>query len=205
MRLPRTSRSAVPSCSAVTTASRPRPPTITRSPTTGARPSRRRRRGRLRLDGSRNRFDDGVDAPRARRARRAGVAGRDRLPRRLLGDRVGLGLQLGDDVVDLAARLPDLRSRAPRSAAGGTSPRAGAAPLRAARIRALGGLERLALARGEPLLVLERAHVVVDLRQVLGELRLARAQVLARGARRSPGSARGAPAISSARLRPGDP
>ena len=44
----------------------------------------------------------------------------------------------------------------------------------------LGGFERLALARGEPVLVLERAHVAVDLREVLGELRLARAQVLAR-------------------------
>ena len=44
----------------------------------------------------------------------------------------------------------------------------------------LGGFERLALARGEPVLVLERAHVAVDLREVFGELRLARAQVLAR-------------------------
>src|SRR6266851_4341228 len=46
----------------------------------------------------------------------------------------------------------------------------------------LGGVKRLALARREPLLVLERAHVAIDLREVLGELRLARAQVRARGA-----------------------
>ena len=48
----------------------------------------------------------------------------------------------------------------------------------------LGGLERLALARRQPLLVLERAHVAIDLREVLGELRLARAEVL-RAPRRS--------------------
>ena len=42
------------------------------------------------------------------------------------------------------------------------------------------GLERLPLARGQPMLVLERAHVAIDLREVLGQLRFARAQVLAR-------------------------
>ena len=48
------------------------------------------------------------------------------------------------------------------------------------RMRASARLERLALARGEPLLVLERAHVAVDLGEVLGQLRLALAQLLAR-------------------------
>ena len=43
-----------------------------------------------------------------------------------------------------------------------------------------GRLERLALARGEPLLMLERAHVAVDLREVFGQLRFAHADVLAR-------------------------
>ena len=69
----------------------------------------------------------------------------------------------------------------------------------------LGGLERLALARGQPLLVLERAHVAVDLREVLGELRLARAQVLRAPRRRPTGCSPSRAAISSARLRPGEP
>ena len=42
------------------------------------------------------------------------------------------------------------------------------------------GLQRLAFAGREPVLVLERPHVAVDLREVLGELRLARAEVFAR-------------------------
>src|SRR6185503_20908145 len=44
----------------------------------------------------------------------------------------------------------------------------------------LGGAQRLTLPGREALIVLERAQVAVDLREVLGELRLARRQVLAR-------------------------
>ncbi len=35
--------------------------------------------------------------------------------------------------------------------------------------------------KGQPLFVIERPHVAIDLHEVLGELRLARAQVLPRG------------------------
>src|SRR6185312_15809856 len=41
--------------------------------------------------------------------------------------------------------------------------------------------QRLALARRQALVVLERPHVAVDLGQVLGELCLARREILARG------------------------
>ena len=84
-----------------------------------------------------------------------------------------------DHVVDLASRLAHLRSSSSVS-------------LRRERLFALlerlfalahprfVGLERFPLARRQPVLVLERAHVAIDLRQVLGELRFARAQVLPR-------------------------
>src|SRR6185503_2979048 len=43
-----------------------------------------------------------------------------------------------------------------------------------------GLVQGFALARREPLLVLERAHVVIDLREMLGQLRFARAEIRAR-------------------------
>ncbi len=45
----------------------------------------------------------------------------------------------------------------------------------------LGRLQRLALLDGEALVVLERPHVPVELREMIGELCFARGQVLARG------------------------
>ena len=179
IRLPRTSTSAVPSWTAVTTPSRPRPPTITRSPTAGCGPGRRGL-GRL-VD----RLEERA-APTRRRAARASLR-----PRR------------SSPVVTACAPTPGSRRWSSSSSSGRRSRRrsrgAPGAPARRAprqpaaeRLLALlerlfalahprlGGFERFALARGEPLLVLERAHVAIDLRQVLGELRFARAQVLAR-------------------------
>ena len=60
-------------------------------------------------------------------------------------------------------------------------------------MRASRRLERLALARGQPVLVLERAHVAIDLRQVLGQLRFALAAGSGAPPQRSTGSGRGAP------------
>src|SRR2546430_115627 len=52
--------------------------------------------------------------------------------------------------------------------------------LLAGALARFGRCERFALARGEPLLVLERSHVPVDLGEMLGELRFPCAQLLAR-------------------------
>ena len=88
-------------------------------------------------------------------------------------------LQRGDDLVDLASRLAHLlvellvQALAERFLALAQLALASAAAGPAS-------LRRLPLARGEPVLVLERAHVVVDLGEVLGELRFARAQLRAR-------------------------
>ncbi len=106
----------------------------------------------------------------------AGVARRDQSRR--AGDGCRLRFQLRYHIVDFLARPAHLRLELFVQAV----------PERffalAESILALvhprfGGVQRFALARCEPLLVLERAHVPVDLGQMLGELRLARAQVLA--------------------------
>ena len=115
-----------------------------------------------------------------------------------------LRLQLGDDVVDLAARLAHLRVELLVQPAAERLLALAQRLLALAHAR-LGLVERLALARGQPLLVLERAQVVVDLREVLGQLRLARAQVLPRAAATIDGFSPRRAAISSARLRPGEP
>ena len=86
-----------------------------------------------------------------------------------------------DHAVDLAARLPDLRLEllAQPPAEGLLAlPQPFLALLHARR----GLRQRLTLARREPALVLERAHVAVDLGQVIGQLRFARAQIAARAA-----------------------
>ena len=94
-------------------------------------------------------------------------------------DRVRLRLQVGDHGVDFLARLADLGVQLL------VQPALERLFALAQRVLALmhprfGGFQRVALARGEAVLVLERAHVVIDLREVLGELRLAGAEVLAR-------------------------
>ena len=130
--------------------------------------------------GSANSLDDRVDGRRASARSRAGVAGASAGARASCAIASRLGLQLGDDVVDLAARLRAPGSRAPRSAAGGRFPRAGAAPRRAARIRA-SAASSVSRSRAASRCSCSSARMsLVDLRQVLGELRLARAQVLPR-------------------------
>ncbi len=112
-------------------------------------------------------------------AHRAGVAGRERLPRRFLRREIGFRLQLRDHAVDRPARLPELGFelliQAPAECV-----LALAECFVALAHPSLGSPERFALARRKPLLVLEGAHVLVDLGEVLGKLRLARTQVLAR-------------------------
>ncbi len=89
---------------------------------------------------------------------------------------VGPDLQRADDRVDFATGVaqplvdPLLEPAAERFLA--------VAQLLLARLH-LGRFfrERVALARGEPLLVLERLHVALDLGQVIGELRFAHAAV----------------------------
>ena len=51
--------------------------------------------------------------------------------------------------------------------------------LAAMRDAGLGGVEPFALAGHHAAVVVERAHVVIDLREVFGQLRFARRQVLA--------------------------
>ena len=64
---------------------------------------------------------------------------------------------------------------------------------------------RLALAHHQPAFVIERVQFLVDLGQVLGELRFARAAVGPRRVDDRRRQARGGSAISSARLVPGEP
>ena len=151
--------------------------------------------------------DERVDRGARIAAQPARIAGRRRgrdVARRLFRQRGRLLLQVGDDRVDLGPRIaqalvellvePQLE-------------RLFALPQRFfAHARAAVGLaERLALALHQPPLVLERAQIGIDLGEVLGELRFALGQVLPRVVddRRRSGPSR--PAISSARLRPGDP
>ena len=84
----------------------------------------------------------------------------------------------GDHVVDFARalRAPALSSSS-FSRCRNVSSRCFSASSRC-RIRASSSLERLALARREPMLVLERPHVAIDLGEMFGELRFARAQIL---------------------------
>src|SRR4029434_9182323 len=126
----------------------------------------------------------GEDAPgdlvdgRARvAAHAAGVAGGDQARR--AGDGGRLRFQPRDHVVDFAARLADLRvdlfvQPAPERFLALTQ------GVFALPQPAFDFAQRLAFTRHEPPLVFERPHVVIDLRQVLGELRFARAQVVAR-------------------------
>ena len=164
------------------------------------------RRRRRRRRGSSERCDDRVDRGARVAARRAGVAGRDaRWRAASCAMRVGLRLQVRDDVVDLAARLAHLRRRAPRSAAAGTSPRAArSASSRCAHPRARP--PRASRARARPAGARARARAGRG-RSSRGARRAAlRARSGSAAPRRRPtGSGRAAPAISSARLRPGDP
>src|SRR5207247_2037423 len=115
-----------------------------------------------------------------------------------------LRLQLPDHIVDFAPRLTHLGFELlVQTKAEGlfTLPQ---------RVFALAqarfcGLERLTLASREALLVLEGPHVVIDLRQVLAQLRLARAQVLPRGRnhRRAETEPTGHLACQAAPRRPG--
>ena len=188
IRLPRTSRSAVPSCTAVTTASSPRPPTITRSPTATVRGLRSLEdvlgpigRLRVRFDGCRlageHALRDVLDGGPRIGAHGAGIAGGDQARRVRNGG--GLRLQPRNHIVDLAACLTNLRIDFLVQAA---AERVLPLPQRflALTQTPFGFAQGLALARREPLLVLERPHVAIDLRQVLGQLRLARAQIVAR-------------------------
>ena len=111
---------------------------------------------------------------------RAGVAGRDGgcLTPGRLGNRRRLRLQLLDHIVNFASRLTELclqfLVQAPTERLFALAQ--GVVALAHADF---GRFEQLTLLDRQPLLVFERAHVAIDLRQVLGELRLARADVLA--------------------------
>ena len=109
----------------------------------------------------------------------AGIAGRNH-PAPPVGDGRGLRPEARNHLVDLPPRLPRLGVELlGELAAEGILPMLeGLFPLAHARFARL---ERFALAGGESMFVLERTHVAVDLRQVLGELRLARADVPPRG------------------------
>ena len=150
---------------------------------------------------------DGVDRGARVGPRRAGVAGRDQPRRAPLGfaRAVVFAFSSAIDAVDLPARLAQpLFELLVQPAA----ERLLALAQRVLALRAASRLvvfERLALARGEPLLVLERAHVAVDLRQVLGELRFARAQVRARLRDDRRPAARGAPRSRAPGCGPGEP
>ena len=122
-------------------------------------------------------FGDRVDCRAGVAACRSGFARRHQA--RQGGHRGGLRLQLIDDGIDFFPRLTELRvellveTLAER-----------VFPL-AQRVFALvharlGLLERLAFPGRQPVFVLERPHVAVDLREVLRELRLARAEVFPR-------------------------
>ena len=89
-----------------------------------------------------------------------------------------LRLQLRDDIVNLAARLADLRLELVAEPLAG---RVLALPQRFFTLAhpRFGCLSDSRSRADEALLVLERAHVPVDLRQVFRELRFAGAQVLA--------------------------
>jgi hypothetical protein len=97
-----------------------------------------------------------------------------------MADRRSFRLQLRNHLIDFAARLADLGVELLVQTV------AGRLLALAKRIFPLahpdlGRFQRLALAGGEALLVFEGAQVVIDLRQVFGKLRLARADVLTRG------------------------
>src|SRR5207244_8542878 len=109
----------------------------------------------------------------------AGLAGRDQP--RSARERGALGFQLRDHLIYVLARLTDLGVELL------AEPTLVCFLALTERVFALlhpspGLAQRLALLRHETLLVLERAHVAIDLREMLRELRLARAHVLARGA-----------------------
>src|SRR5205807_3556733 len=89
-------------------------------------------------------------------------------------------LQLRDDLVDLTAGLAHLNVELLVET---TAERLFTVSKRFLALPhpAFGFAQRLALARREAMLVLDRAHIAVDLREVFRELRLARAQVLPRG------------------------
>ena len=124
-------------------------------------------------------LSDALDGGPSVAARGSSVAGRHRLAPRFVSDGRGLRLELRDHVVYLAPRLADLRLELfvqalakrlfplPQHVFALVHPR-------------LGGVERLSFLRRKAMLVLERAHVAVDLGEMLGELRFARAEVLAR-------------------------
>ena len=89
-----------------------------------------------------------------------------------------LGLEPGDHLVDLTPGDPHLRFQL----LGQLAAEGLLALLQ--RLFALAhprfvGVQRLTRTRREPMLVFERPQIAIDLRQVLGQLRLARAQVLA--------------------------
>src|SRR3954469_14483239 len=120
---------------------------------------------------------DRVDRGSRIAARLAGIAGRDQAW--TVRNRVGFRFQIGDDLIDLLARGAHLRLellvQPPLEGLFALTQRV----LAVVHLR-LGRLQRLALARGEAVLVLEGAHVVIDLGEVLGELRFAGAEVFAR-------------------------
>ena len=147
--------------------------------------------------------NDFVDSRPRSDANRPRIAGRDRMAGGLVLDGAGLRLEIGDDLVDLPARLAHLRLELL------VQPAAEGLLALAERVFALAhahfsAFERFPFADGETLLVLERPHVAIDLHEVLGELRLARAQ-FCRAAATTDGFNPRRPAISSARLRPADP
>ena len=184
IRLPRTSRSAVPSCTAVTiafeteaaddhaVADRDAAAMRDGGSDRGAVERRRSRRSRIR-------FGDRVDGCARVAARRAGLAGRHQARR---------GLRRSPSAFAFSSAITSsISRRAWRTCVSSSSFRR----LRnvSSRCRSASSRWRMrasaaasvSRSRGrQPLLVLERAHVAVDLREVLGELRLARAEVLAR-------------------------
>ena len=95
----------------VTTPSRPRPPTATRSPTAGVAPAGAGAAAGASCAGSEQPLDDLVHRGARLAAHRAGVARRERgaPASRPARSARRLGLQVGDDVVDLAPRLAHLR------------------------------------------------------------------------------------------------
>ena len=124
IRLPRTSRSAMPSCSAVTTPSSPRPPTTTRSPTPTGVGGRGGEAGAPSPAGSRS-------APRPRPPRRALPSVPRRLSPVLTLRRAASSasacvfcLQFRDHAVDLACALRAPASRVLGQPLARTSPRA---------------------------------------------------------------------------------
>src|SRR5262249_13680050 len=116
--------------------------------------------GRLAVEGP---LHDRIDRGARVAAHRAGIAGRHET--RCRRDRRGPRLQLRDDVVDLAARLAHLRVEFVGQ------PLAVGLLALAQRVFTLtdapfGFAQRLAFLRRQALLVLERAHVAVDLGQM---------------------------------------